>query len=215
MCRANHSPLSLLSTYHLLHTDAQLREPTRGRLQPIPLVIFLLALNHVERVDIPALGTGVLLALVQDVAMDKDERSRFDLAHIILLFLVHDLIFWLASRGAIDTILQILGEPRTFVVNEAGPLSGSHKPLLDGSALMATSCKAQAPVLRCRVLQRVPPSHRTRRIGIQKCAVLVWRHGASYLGLLAYDHGLEHSGVAERKRSCNGSIALGEGDLAK
>lgn len=193
----------------------QPRETLSGWLQPVSLVIPLVALNHVERVNVPAFPAGVLLALVQDVTMDEDERSRFDLAHIILLFLVHDLIFWLTSRGAIDTILQILGEPRTFVVNEAGPLSGSHKPLLDGSALMATSCKAQAPVLRCRVFQRVPPSHRTRRIGIQKCAVLVWRHGAAYLGLLAYDHGLEHSRIAERKRSCNGSIALGEGDLAK
>lgn len=190
MCRANHSPLSLSSTYHLLHTDAQFREPTRGRLQPISLVILLLALDDVERVDVPALRTGVLLALVQDVAVNKDKRAGFDLAHIVHLLLV---------RGRLS--LQAIRKSGPTVFDEASALfpilACTHKPLGNRRSSVASRREAQAPVLLGCILERIPISYCARRVRVQEGAVLVGRHCATNLRLLTDDHGLKNARIAE------------------
>lgn len=57
--------------------------------------------------------------------------------------------------------------------------------------------KTQTPILPRRVLQRDPKPHRTRRVRVQKAAILMRRHGAADLGLFADDHALQDTGVAE------------------
>jgi hypothetical protein len=57
---------------HSSHTlDVEFRESCFRRLQPIPLVIRLLALDDMEGVYEPALPTNILFTLVQNVSMYK------------------------------------------------------------------------------------------------------------------------------------------------
>lgn len=62
---------------------------------------------------------------------------------------------------------------------------------------MTTSGETETAVLPRGILQGDPEADRTRPIGIEKCAVLVRRHGAPNLGLLADHHALQQSGILE------------------
>lgn len=75
--------------------------------------------------------------------------------------------------------------------------------------------KAQTPILPRRILKRIPPAHGARRIRIQKRAILVRRHRAPDLGLLAYDHRLQHAWVPEPEGVRDGGVAGGEGSGAE
>lgn len=75
---------------------------------------------------------------------------------------------------------------------------------------MAPRRKAQAPIRRRRILQRIPEPDRRRRIRIQERRILVRRHGAPDLRLLADDHRLEHARVAEAQGARDGRVARGE-----
>lgn len=150
-----------------------------------------------ERIYVAALAAGVLLALVQNIAMDQHESTSLDLAHIILLLLVHDFIVFLAGRSI--TVLKVLWEASAVVVDKTRALSSSHESLLNGRALVAASGKAQTAVLCRRIFQRIPPAHCAGWVRIQKRAILVGRHSTPYLRLLAYHHGLQHAGIAERE----------------
>ena len=62
---------------HLEHTvfslGVQFSEPLLGRLKPVLLIVILiLTFNDMERIDDSSLLTCVLLALVQQVAVNED-----------------------------------------------------------------------------------------------------------------------------------------------
>lgn len=59
----------------------------------------------------------------------------------------------------------------------------------------------ETPILRRGVFQRVPEPHCRRRVRVQEHGVLVRRHAAADLRLLADDHGLQHARVAEAQRA--------------
>ena len=80
---------------------------------------------------------------------------------------------------------------------------------------MAPLGEAQAPVLDCRVLERIPPADSARRVRVQKRAVLVRRHRAADLRLLAYHHALQDAGVGEAEGARDGGVAGGERDGAE
>ena len=161
-----------------------------------------------ECVDISALVAGVLLALVKNVAMNEHQRTGLHLAHIVYLILV-------CSRLG----PQVFGELRPFVVDEAGPLlavlAGPHEPLLDRRAPVAPCCEAQASVLFRRVLKRIPIPYGAGRVCVQEGAVLMGRHCATNFWLLADDHGLKDTRVAETEIACDGCILCGEGHFAE
>jgi hypothetical protein len=189
----------------------QPREALCGWLQPVSLVILLLALDNMERVYVPALLACVLLALVEDVAVDENQRASLDLTHIVRFLLVDHLIPLLV----VALWCYALRKSGPVVVDEAGSIARSHKPLLNRSSLVAPSSKAKTPVFFGSILKGIPPTDRARRISIQECAILMGRHRTAYLGLLADDHGLEDSWIAEPERRGNGGIAIREGYGAK
>ena len=80
---------------------------------------------------------------------------------------------------------------------------------------MAPLGEAQAPVLDRRVLERIPPADGARRVRVQKRAVLVRRHRAANLRLLAYHHALQDAGVGEAEGARDGGVAGGERDGAE
>lgn len=65
--------------------------------------------------------------------------------------------------------------------------------------------EAQAPVLQGGVLESVPEADGAGRLRVQEGAVLVRRHGAADLGLLADDHALEAARVREAEAVGDGS----------
>lgn len=92
----------------------------------------------------------------------------------------------------------MLGELRGLIVNEAcASIPVPDEPILDWGALMRPFDKAQTPIPYCRILQRVPESHRARRICVQERAILVRWNTTADLGLFADDHALEDAWVAE------------------
>ena len=68
---------------------------------------------------------------------------------------------------------------------------------------MRAFSKAQTPIVPRGILKRNPKPHRTRRIRVQKRAILMRRHPPSNLGLLANNHALEHSWISEPYRFGN------------
>lgn len=80
---------------------------------------------------------------------------------------------------------------------------------------MAPLGEAQAPVLDRRVLERIPPADGARRVRVQKRAVLMRRHRATDLRLLAYHHALQDAGVGEAEGARDGGVAGGERDGAE
>lgn len=77
--------------YRMLHRlSIQLGERLRAAryLQPIPFIILLLPLDDMERVNEPRLGTGVFLALVQDISMNQYQCSRLTFSKLVVLLLL-------------------------------------------------------------------------------------------------------------------------------
>lgn len=173
-----------------------------------------------ERVDVATLATRVLLALVQNVTVDEDQRPSFDLAHgVELVFFDYLIVILFAVRRTDGLRLQSLGKSCALVVAEASSFSSRltrpHKTLLDCRPPVAPRRKAQTAIILGRVLERIPVAHSTRRVSVQKCTVLVRRHSPTNLGLFANHHGLQDTWVAEGQRLGNGSIAGRERDGAE
>ena len=161
-----------------------------------------------ERVNISALGAGVLLALVQDVAVNKDKRAGFNLTHIVHLLLVRG---WLGPQAIRELRSAVLDKASTLLA----VLACTYKPLGNGRAPVASCRKAQTPVLFSCILERIPKSYCARRVRVQEGAVLMRRHGATNLRLLADDHGLENARIAEAQVACNSCVLRGHGDVVE
>lgn len=159
--------------------------PARN-LQPIPLIIPLLPLNNMKRVYEPRLRTRILLAFVQDIPMDQDQRPRLTLPQLILLIFSF-------PPGLILMLKTSRPPPFSLYLFKHRPLAISlpDKPLLTRRPSMTPRRKAQTPIPLRAILQRNPKPHRTRPIRIQKRAILMRRHRAANLRLLAYDHALQ------------------------
>lgn len=205
----------------------QPRKPLHRRLQPVPLIVRgALALDAVEGVDDPALLAEVLLALVQQIPVDKNQVPRLDLPGNVLLARHTGGLLVLAIRRA-------RREPRARIVGHLGagvpgaahealgywrPLSGEGKGrsvcvprsesvnLLRGrraerkgrSAYLVTPRQeTETPVLERRVFERVPEAYGAGCLGVEERAVLVAWYGAADFGLLADDHGLQAARVFE------------------
>ncbi|EAU33511.1 conserved hypothetical protein [Aspergillus terreus NIH2624] len=198
----------------------RLREPLAvlRRLQPIPPVIFpaLSAFNDMKGIRIPAARAGILLTLVQHIAMDQDERPSLDLKHI------HILLLWRQTR--ILLLLHALRQSRPLIHHKLRPnrlsllIHPPHKPPLHRTPsppAMRTRKHPQRRIPRPRILQRNPPPHRGRRIRIQKFRVAVRRHRAPDPGLLADHHALQHARVDEPQRPSDVRVARRQRDPAE
>ena len=138
--------------------------------------------------------------------MNKHQRACLDLSQRI-----HFL--------SIQTILlpfQTLRPPLPIHIHKPRPTPlHPHKPLRHRRSPVRPLGKTQTPILRRRILQRNPEADRTRRVGIEERGILMRRHRASDLRLLAYHHALQHSGVPEPEISRYGRIARCQRRLAK
>lgn len=91
-----------------------------------------------ERVNIPAFVAGVLLALVQDVAMDKDKSASLDLTHVVPLLLLDHLVLLLS----VCLVLYTLWKLGTLIVNEASTIARPDESLVNSSTFMTPSSEA-------------------------------------------------------------------------
>ena len=91
-----------------------------------------------ERVNIPAFVAGVLLALVQDVAMDKDKSASLDLTHVVPLLLLDHLVLLLG----VCLVLYTLWKLGTLIVNEASTIAHPDESLVNSSTFMTPSSEA-------------------------------------------------------------------------
>ena len=155
----------------------------------------------------PTLGTRVLLAFMEDVSMDKDEIAGFDGKdfQIILRICVLSLLL-------LFLLFHSPRQPRPFVLDERRAAAvlitdetTTNAPTL--APVVRPSPHTQGGVSGRSILQRNPPPHRRRRVGIQELGVPMRRDCAADARLLADDHALQAAGLAEAERGRDGRVA--------
>jgi hypothetical protein len=161
-----------------------------------------------ESINHPPLRTRILLALMQQIPMNQHQRPSLDLPKIINL-LLHFLVLLQPLRPLLPLIR---GKRRPF------PILRPHEPVPNRRALVGSRRERQTPVLRRSVLERVPEAYSRGRVRVQEDGVLVRRHAAADLGLLADDHGLQDAWVAEAQGARDGGVlgvdgGFGEGGV--
>lgn len=190
----------------LLLLIVQSTKPLLRRLQPISLVILFAPLDNMKCINEPTPPTPILLALVQQVPVNQDQRPGFDLAQRVrLLFPDRDLL--------LDLEILRVARPihADFRELHPAPVGFAYEPAVDGRAPMRTFRETQAPVFGRRVLERDPEPHRAGRVRVQEGAVLMRFHPAPDLRLLADDHALQHPRIFETEAPRYGRVAWSQG----
>lgn len=189
---------------HILLLE-QPRKPFLRRLQPIPLIILIPTLNAMERINHPPLLTRILLALMQQISVNQHQRPRLHLSEIINLLLHLPILF------------QSFGPLRALIGRKSRALAvrRPHKPVPNRRATMAAGSEGKTSILGRGVFEGVPESYRRGRVGVEEDGVLVGRHAATDLGLLADDHRLQDARVAELQRAGYRGILLVDRDLGE
>ena len=163
-----------------------------------------------ERVYKPTLAAQILLTLVQQITMYEHQCSRLYFFQFIFLIDCTDPVRLFLG-------LQPCWPSRALHLHKlrSQPSCLPHEPLTYGRPLVTALRKAQTPIVHRRILQRDPKPHRTRRIGVQKRAVLMRLHPPSDLRLLANDHGLQNPRIPEPQLLHDPDVQRGERGVPK